>query len=681
MPRRPTDLHALRGVLAALAPVAMLPIELLEATDGIWTYAPVGAFVLGGQLLSSALLLGGALVLPTRTRTGRVLASIGLVLATLLTVTGLPKDPAFGFVLLLSVGGLLTWIWPSTKPRPAPPATRDDVAPLARASSRGAAWVGLAAWVVAVPTDGGTGVSHGANAALVMAVGALFAARWAWIARRLGAPGPRRVMLGVALTVAGLAVGWAEPLTGLTLMATGPVLTLLGTRCTPAPTAPGRPVTAWEAVVSHPARALVATFMALGAVGAALLSLPLATTRPISFVDALFTAVSATCVTGLAVLDTPNDLTFAGQVILLALIQVGGLGILTFSTATVALLGRRLSVRQEGAMAGVLGADGVGDVFRSVREVFVVTAIAEGAGAIGLAGLFLAKGASVPTALWHGLFTSVSAFCNAGFALQSTNLVPYREDALVLHVVAALITVGGLGPALIVGLPALVRHDRAPLQARLALATSAVLLVVPTIAIAALEWSNTLAGLSVADRLHNAWFQSVTLRTAGFNSIDLEALHPATRTLMIVCMFIGGSPASTAGGIKTTTAALLGLAVIAAIRGRTDATAFGRRISHASVYKAAAIATTGLVSVGGGMAALQLTQDLPDHVLIFEIVSALGTVGLTIGGTAQLDQLGRIIVALAMFMGRVGPLTLFLLLTERESTRRATFPKESVAVG
>jgi len=298
-----------------------------------------------------------------------------------------------------------------------------------------------------------------------------------------------------------------------------------------------------------------------------------------------------------------------------------------------------------------------------------------------LTGLFVLEGDAWPTALWRGVFTSISAFCNAGFALQSTNLVPYQQDALILHVVGALITVGGLGPALIIGLPVLVRHDRASLQTRLALAVSALLLVVPAFAIAGLEWTNTLAGLSVTDRLHNAWFQSVTLRTAGFNSIDLEALHPATRTLMIVCMFIGGSPGSTAGGIKTTTAALLGLAVIAAIRGRTEATAFGRRITHGSIYKAAAIGTMGLVSVGGGMAALQLTQALPDHVLLFEIVSALGTVGLTIGGTAQLDDLGRIIVALAMFMGRVGPLTLFLLLTERESTRVATFPSEAIAVG
>ncbi len=680
MSARSLDTHPLRGLLATLAPAAVLPLG--HFTDAPWAGEDaVGVVVLAAHLVAVGLLYAGVGVLPDRPRAGRALATAGIALVAGLCVAAVPRDPALGFTILLFAAGLLGVVWPAASEGARPSRRVGDVAPHARAAARIAAWGALPAWVLAVPGEWASSPVSAAGAVLSLLVAGGFAARWAWIARRLGAPRTPLALAGVGLTGAGALLAPLVPVTGLALMGAGPPLTLLATRCAPAPDARGAALTPLEALLSHPARALVATFLAICLGGALALSLPAAATRHVSLVDALFTAVSATCVTGLAVLDTPNDLTRFGQAILLLLIQVGGLGILTFSTAAFALLGRRMSVRHEGAVADVVGAETAGDLFHTVRDVLRVTFVAEGLGAVLLTGLFLLHGDSAPTALWRGVFTAVSAFCNAGFALQSTNLVPYRSEPGVLYVIAALITAGGFAPTLILAIPTFARTGRLALQHRLALAASVILVFVPAAGLAAFEWNGALAGLSVADRLHNALFGSVTLRTAGFNTVDMEAFGPASRTLMIACMFVGGSPGSTAGGIKTTTAALLTLAVGAAIRGHDQAAAFGRRIDHASIYKAAAVVTVGIGVAGAVLLALQLTQALPFDVLLFETVSALGTVGLSLNATPRLDDVGRIVVALAMFAGRVGPLTLFLLLSEREHHVGPRLPEEPVAVG
>ncbi|MEO1273441.1 MAG: potassium transporter TrkG, partial [Myxococcota bacterium] len=297
------------------------------------------------------------------------------------------------------------------------------------------------------------------------------------------------------------------------------------------------------AILEHPARFLVVTFFLVGMVGAVLLTLPAATTRPgqIAFVDAVFTSFSATCVTGLAVLDTPHDFTLFGQAVILGLIQVGGLGIMVFSTAVLLLLGERLSIRQEGVAAEILGArqDQVGGV---LRNVLLVTFGTELLGAVLLAALFVGQGDTVAMGVWRGLFTSVSAFCNAGFALQSDSLVPYQTNPWILHIVALVIILGGLGPMVVVQLPEWLRTRRIGLQSRLVIWTTLLLLLIPALLIALVEWSGTLASLSPTDKLTNAWFQSVTLRTAGFNSIDLAAVQPAVLTLMLGLMFKDGVP-------------------------------------------------------------------------------------------------------------------------------------------
>lgn len=437
--------------------------------------------------------------------------------------------------------------------------------------------------------------------------------------------------------------------------------------------------------IDHPARLLVSTFAFLSLAGTVLLLAPWASSgsSTLSLSAAGFTAVSAVCVTGLTVIDPSRDLSFAGQVSLLVLIQLGGLGIMTFSTAALRLLGRRMSLKHEAAVAGLVSAEDRSQIFDSTLRVIRLTFACEAAGALAIGARFAAAGQDLGTAIWKGIFTSVSAFCNAGFALDADSLVGYQSDPLILHVVAVLIILGGLSPAVVVALPALLLRRRAPLRAqkRLVVATNIVLLLGGTVLYAALEWSHSLTGLSAVDRFHNAWFQSVTLRTAGFNSVDLTTTHPATITFMWLMMFIGGSPGGTAGGVKTTTVAVLVLAVMTAIRGRRSIVAYGRTIPHESVYRAAAISTMGLLTVVVSALAIQLTQPIPDRVALFEVVSAIGTVGLSLGATPLLDDVGRVLIMACMFMGRVGPLTLFMLIGERRPADPWKHPVEEVDVG
>jgi trk system potassium uptake protein TrkH len=397
--------------------------------------------------------------------------------------------------------------------------------------------------------------------------------------------------------------------------------------------------------------------------------------------DAAFTAVSAVCVTGLAVLDTSGDLSVVGQVFLIGLIQVGGLGIMTFTAAVLLGLGQRLTLREEALAAGVLGSSSRADLPGALLRVFLVTLCTELVGAVLLAPMFWAHGDGPLQAAWRALFTAISAFCSAGFALQSDSLIAYDQSPAILLTISAVIIVGSLGPAAVVAFPAWARRRRVSLQVHLVFVASIALTVAPAVLFLALEWGNTLDGLSTADRLTNAWFQSVTLRTAGFNSVDLAAVAPATLVVMLVVMFVGGSPGSTAGGVKTTTAAVLMLAVAAAAQGRSVTTAGRRRIPHRTIYEATAIAVVALFSVAAALFVLLLTQTLSMSEALFEAVSALATVGLSIGATGQLDDVGKVIIILCMFAGRVGPLTVFIFLTERARRPPRDYPEEGVAVG
>ncbi|MCA9661193.1 MAG: potassium transporter Trk, partial [Myxococcales bacterium] len=404
---------------------------------------------------------------------------------------------------------------------------------------------------------------------------------------------------------------------------------------------------------------------------------------PLHAAEAIFTAVSAVCVTGLSVIDI-HQLSAAGQGILLLLIQLGGLGIMTFSTVIFSVLGQRVSLRHEGAVSDLLSGHDRGALFAAARRLLLLTAVAEGLGALALFVGFAAAGDPIGVAAWRGLFTAISAFCNAGFALQSDSLVGYQGAPWILHTIAALIVAGGVAPLVTLLLPggrARRRRRRPSLQTRLVVIVSAVLLVLGAALFAAFEWDGALAGLAVDDRLHNAWFQSVTLRTAGFNSVALEEVRPATLTMMLLWMTIGGAPGGTAGGVKVTTVAVIGLVVVNAVRGRWGAEAFGRRLSPPTIYKALVITVIAGLGIITAALCLLLTQSMPTGVAVFEVVSALGTVGLTIGGTPALDNVGKAVIIACMFVGRVGLLTILMLLQRPGPDPALARPPEDVDIG
>lgn len=419
----------------------------------------------------------------------------------------------------------------------------------------------------------------------------------------------------------------------------------------------------WETLISHPARVLLSTFFGLCCMGTVLLLLPGATAQGISLLDAAFTSVSAVCVTGLVVLDTPRVFTPFGQALVLLLIQLGGLGIMTITTVALHVMGRRLSLRQERLMT-MMTDTGHHDLLASLITVLRFTFAVEALGALLLTTFFYQTGDQFWAALWRGTFTSISAFCNAGFALQSDNLIPYQANPAILHVVALLIIAGGLAPATCLYIPQWLAGRRIPITMLLALTATAVLLVAGTVLILVFEWQGILAGLAVADKFHNAWFQSVTLRTAGFNSVDIAGTAGPALLVMICWMFIGGSPGGTAGGVKTTTIAVLALTFWASITGRGEVIIRERRITQGTIYRAVTIVGSGMLLWIVLVLMLEITQQIPVRDLVFELTSAMGTVGLSTGATLRLDGIGKIIIMSAMFIGRIGPMTLFMLLSE-----------------
>jgi len=435
----------------------------------------------------------------------------------------------------------------------------------------------------------------------------------------------------------------------------------------------------------RPALLVLVSFAMLIAVGTLLLSMPAASTsgRAIAPVDALFTATSATCVTGLIVLDTPNDLSLFGQLVVLALIQVGGLNIMVLSTFAAVMMGRGLGLRGERAIGELLDIQETRSAYRLIVFIVVTTFTIEAAGALALAAAFLRHDMGWLEALWKGAFHSISAFCNAGFALQSDSLIPFQRDPAVLLPIICLITLGGIGFAVLAFAWLRVAGRRKiglAVQVRVVLVASAVLVAIGWLAFAALEWESSLAGLPVRDRVLNALFQSVTCRTAGFNSVAFDSLHPATVLLMIFLMFVGASPGGTGGGIKTTTLVVLLSAVPSAARGRPDVVLFRRRIAPGTFYRSAAIAVVSALVVGVGAMLLLASQHGGIASMLFEVVSAFGTVGLSLGATAMLDAFGKVLVAAVMLAGRVGPLTLALLFG-RSGEARVGYPEASLMVG
>ncbi len=436
----------------------------------------------------------------------------------------------------------------------------------------------------------------------------------------------------------------------------------------------------------HPAQLIVFAFAAGIVVGTALLALPVATAgaERASVTTALFTSTSALCVTGLIVVDTPAYWSHFGEVVILGLIQVGGIGIMTLASLLALIVARRLGLRTRLLAQAETAAPELRDVRQLVRGVVLLSLLFEAVAAAVLAVRFWASyDMSAGSAAYRGVFHAVSAFNNAGFALWSDSLVRFAADGWVSVTVALTILAGGLGfPVWLELWRRGLRPRGWTLHTKLTVGVTAALVVVGFAAVAAFEWSGAAtAGLGADGKLLASFFQGVTPRTAGFNTLDYGALTQETLFVTDLLMFIGAGSASTGGGIKVTTFALLFLMVWSEVRGEPHVSAFGRRVPPHAQRQAFAVAFIAAVAVAVATLVLMADGPHPFREVLFEAVSAFGTVGLSTGITSELSELGRLVLVALMFLGRTGPYTLAVALALRERRRLYRFPEERPIIG
>jgi trk system potassium uptake protein TrkH len=452
-------------------------------------------------------------------------------------------------------------------------------------------------------------------------------------------------------------------------------------------------------VSEHPARLMALSFGVTGVVGALLLSLPvsLETVQSVSLVDNLFMAFSAVCVTGLSVTNVSETYTLFGEVVLCALIQIGGLGIMVLSAAIAVVAGQRLRVKSSAVLAQMVDASSLASLRRTVIVICAYTFAIEAVGAFILHSQFRTypeivrlQGhdlAGPGSAIWAAIFHSVSAFCNAGFSNVHAGLVPFVGNPVLVLPVAVLVVLGGIGFPVLDELSGAVfawlrrrRPPRLSLNTRVSLWTTGILLSMMTVAYFVLEWGASMRSLALTERLSASLFHSAVARTAGFNVIDVGAMLPATLVLTCMAMFIGASPGSTGGGIKTTTVATLYAAMRAELRARPPAL-FDRRLPEAMIRKAVGVVFLSLVIVAGGFFLLLLLESHPPLDLLFEITSAFSTTGLSTGITPELTVPGKILITSMMFIGRIGPLTLALAVSATAQERALELPQERLMIG
>ncbi len=457
----------------------------------------------------------------------------------------------------------------------------------------------------------------------------------------------------------------------------------------------------------NPMRVLAGMFVVLIVSGAGLLMLPKAhTCEQLSFVDALFTATSASCVTGLVINNTGTDFTLMGQTVIMTLFQLGGLGIVIFGVVLAMLLRQALSVRESVAMQDLFSAQTVGRIGRSIGFIFLATMVIEITGAALLVPMWnrIPVEQSGGHNVWFAsMFHSISAFCNAGFALAGRNFMDYDGCWQVYAVIAPLIILGGLGFGVIenivevswsrlcgyfrskkrgINLLEICHPQRLQLQTKIVLVTSAFLIVAGMAALMLFEYLSPNPQRDYSPKA--AFFQSVTTRTAGFNTIDIAALSEPSKLAMILLMFVGGSPGSTAGGIKTVTLAVLTLVVYSAFRRYPQVQAFRRAIRPVVVGKAVTVVLLYVTVIFVVIFAMTITERGKGFSLLdlnFEVVSAIGTVGLSTGITPKLSDPGKILLIIAMLIGRLGPLSLLAAMTFNQKTAKYEYPSEPLIVG
>ena len=450
-----------------------------------------------------------------------------------------------------------------------------------------------------------------------------------------------------------------------------------------------RPNKGWLAG-SSATQTICSSFLLVIAVGTLLLTLPISSrTGRLGVIDALFTATSATCVTGLVVRDTWSQFSLFGQVIILMLIQVGGLGLVTLTSFFALAARRRMGFRDLRLLGESVSADGLSKATEVLKIVIKLAAAFEAVGIVLLLFAFVPQfGAE---GVWVSVFTAISAFCNAGFDLFGrfgaySSLVPYVNNYYVQAVIMFMIMAGGLGFMVWVELAEYRKKRRLSLHAKVVLQFSVIFWVGGAVLLALLEWSNprTMGGLSVPGKIMAALFQSVSTRTAGMNTIDLAACSPISKLLMSVLQFIGAAPGSTGGGVKVTTFAVLILTIRSVAQGRDDCVIGGHHIESKTVYRALTIIVIGAVAAFGSAVVVYYNTAETVSVIdcIFESCSAFGTVGLSVGVTGQLNTGAKLLYMACMFMGRVGPVSLAIsLMAKPDDNKRKVLPVGHINVG
>ena len=443
----------------------------------------------------------------------------------------------------------------------------------------------------------------------------------------------------------------------------------------------------------NPSQMMVVGFAAVILIGAILLSLPIATQtgERTSFLDSLFTATSAVCVTGLVVVDTATYWNFFGQIVIIILIQIGGLGFMTITTLFSLIVKKRINLKERLLIQESLNQIDLSGLVKLTRYILLMTFVIEGIGALILSTVFIPQFGFIRGS-WYSIFHAISAFCNAGFDLMGnvtgpySSLMYYVNNTTITLAISALIILGGLGFPVILDIVKNKKISKLNMHSKIVLISTSILIVVGMLFILIVEYKNvgTLGNLSLKGKILSSLFQSVTIRTAGFATIDLTILHQATLFIMMIFMFVGASPASTGGGVKTTTIAVLILTVKSFLLGKEDIEVFGRRITSSTVRKSVGIFFVGVLAVLTGILLIVLIE--PEFDLLeasFEVVSALATVGLSIGGSPNLTFIGKLLIVIYMFMGRVGLLTIFLALVAKNTVNKQQirYPEGRIIVG
>ncbi|MDU5111779.1 MAG: TrkH family potassium uptake protein [Clostridium sp.] len=420
-------------------------------------------------------------------------------------------------------------------------------------------------------------------------------------------------------------------------------------------------------------------------IGAILLSLPISSSsgESTNFLDSLFTSTSAVCVTGLVTLDTSSHWSTFGQTVIMTLIEIGGLGFMSFAVLISLILGKKITLRERLVMQEAMNTYSIQGLVKMVRYVLIFTVSVQFFGALLLSTQFVPE-YGISKGIFYSIFHSISSFCNAGFDLFGTSLMGYSSNAVVILVISALIIIGGLGFTVLLEIYEFKGIKKLSLHSKLVIITSLILIVGGTILMFLFELNNksTFGNMNIQDKLLNSFFASVSPRTAGFNSVVTTDMTMASKFLTIILMIIGGSPGSTAGGLKTVTCGILFLTVLSVIRGREDTEVFGRRFTKEVVYKSFTIVFIALTLVIGVTMILSYTEVGASFIdLLYEATSALGTVGLTLGLTPKLSSIGKVLIMIMMYLGRVGPLTVMLALTRKKKKSGYKYPEGKILIG